>query len=40
MREWQHIPKARRYITLGDGTRVTLAAYSAAWRSIECAHET
>ncbi len=37
MREWQHIPKARRYITLGDGTRVTLAAYSAAWRACTAA---
>ena len=33
MREWHRIPRARRYITLGDGTHVTVAAYSAAWRA-------
>ena len=37
MREWHRIPKARRYITLGDGTHVTLAAYSAAWRACTAA---
>ena len=27
----------RRYVTLGDGTRVTLAAYAAAWRTCTAA---
>lgn len=28
---------SQRYVTLGDGTRVTLAAYSAAWRACTAA---